>query len=160
VYDTPSGASAALDKLNAQDTPIHIREAVVLVRQGDAAARVEGKKGQSNTGKRIAMGVAAGGLLAMLGPVGLAAGVLGGGAIGGLTGSRVQLGFPEAFLKELQGRLQPDHSALLLLVEYAPDQDPTQVDNLLEGAISHEAIVERLVQEMLTTEEAPVPAGG
>src|SRR5438270_9156839 len=95
VYDTPAGASQALDQLRQvqadAEHPINIREAAVLVRDGDGPPHVQ-DSGQTRAGKGAAMGVAAGGLLAILGPVGLAAGAVAGGALGGLAGSRIHLG--------------------------------------------------------------------
>jgi uncharacterized membrane protein len=162
VYESPGGASEALKQLEQAQKdaqhPIKLREAAVLVRQGDAPPRIEGK-GESGTGKGIAKGVAAGGLLAMLGPIGLVAGAVGGGAIGGVVGSRVDLGFPDTFLKGLQEKLKPDHSALIVLVEHDRDQDPAEVRGILEGAMSQSALVDTLVQDMLATEEPAVAAG-
>jgi uncharacterized membrane protein len=162
VYDTPVGAAEALKQLEQaqQDAqhPIKLREAAVLVREGDGPPRIEGK-GESGTGKGVAKGVAAGGLLAMLGPIGLVAGAVGGGAIGGVIGSRVDLGFPDTFLKGLQQKLQPDHSALIVLVEHDQDEDPAEVRAILEGAVSQSALVDTLVQDMLATEQPTVAAG-
>jgi uncharacterized membrane protein len=161
VYDTPTGASAALDQLRQaqQDAahPLSIRESAVLVREGDAAPRVD-TSGPKGTRKGAAMGAAAGGLLAVLGPIGIVAGAVAGGAVGGLVGSRIQLGFPDAFLHRLQERLKPDHSALVVLLEHDPDQDPEQVRRVLEGAMSQAALVDSLVQEMLATEQTPIAA--
>jgi uncharacterized membrane protein len=162
VYDTLGGATEALTQLEQaqQDAqhPIKIREAAVLVRQGDGPPKIEGK-GESRTGKGVAKGVVAGGLLAMLGPIGLVAGAVGGGAVGGVIGSRVDLGFPDTFLKGLEEKLQPDHSALVVLVEHDRDQDPAEVRGILEGAMSQTALVDTIVQEMLAAEQPPVAAG-
>jgi uncharacterized membrane protein len=161
VYDSPGGASEAMTQLEQaqQDAqhPIKLREAVVLVRQGDGPPKIEGK-GESGTGKGIAKGVAAGGLLAMLGPIGLVAGAVGGGAVGGVIGSRVDLGFPDSFLKGLQEKLKPDHSALIVLVEHDRDQDPAEVRGILEGAMSQSTLVDTLVQDMLAAEQPAVAA--
>jgi uncharacterized membrane protein len=161
VYETPGGAAEALERLRQTQQsaaqPINIREAAVIVREGDAPPKIV-DKGQSGTGKGVAAGVAAGGLLAMLGPIGLVAGAVTGGAIGGLAGSRVDLGFPDAFLRGLQERLKPDHSALVVLVEHDRDQDPAQVRSQLEGAMSQSDLVDTLVQDMLATEHSPVSA--
>jgi uncharacterized membrane protein len=158
VYDTPVGASEALDHLRRaqQDAehPIQIREAAVLVRDGDGPPHVE-KTGQSELGKGVAVGVAAGGLLSMLGPIGLVAGAVAGAAVGGFAGSRVDLGFPDAFLRGLQERLKPDHSALVVLIEHEGDHDSAQVHSLLDGAMSHATLVDALVQELLATEQPP-----
>jgi uncharacterized membrane protein len=161
VYDTSTGAGQALEQLTkAQDSaehPIKIRESAVLVREGDGPAKLSGG-GQTAAGKGAGMGVAAGGLLAMLGPVGLVAGAVAGGAVGAFAGSRVDLGFPETFLKGLEERLKPDHSALIVLVEHELDEDPTEVRAVLDGAISHSSMVDKLVQDMLAAEQPAVPA--
>jgi len=163
VYDTPGAAAEALSSVRASQEqaahPINIREVAVLSRDGDGPPKVD-HKGQSSTGKGAAMGLAAGGLLAALGPIGIVAGLAAGGAIGGFAGSRIELGLPDAFLKSLQQQLKPDHSALILLVERDPDQDPQEVQGVLDGAMSQSALVDSLVQNLLATEHAPVAAGG
>jgi uncharacterized membrane protein len=161
VYDTSTGAAQALEQLRkAQDSaehPIKIRQAAVLVREGDGPAKVT-DGGQSAAGKGAATGVAAGGLLAMLGPIGLVAGAVAGGAVGAFAGSRIDLGFPDAFLKGLEERLKPDHSALVVLVEHELDEDPAEVRGVLDGATSHATMVDTLVQDMLAAEQPAVPA--
>jgi uncharacterized membrane protein len=161
VYDTPTGASEALEQLRqaqqSAEHPINIREAAVLARQGDGPPKVD-EKGHTGLGKGAVTGVAAGGLLAMLGPIGLAAGAIAGGAVGGFAGSRINLGFPDAFLHSLQERLQPDHSALVVLVEHDWNQDPQQVHSVLDDAMSQSTLVDTLVQEMLAAEHPAASA--
>jgi uncharacterized membrane protein len=162
VYDTPVGAGEAFDQLSQSqehaEHPIKIREAAVLVREGDGPTRLEDKGKGKGPGKSVVAGVAVGGMLAMLGPIGLVAGAVAGGAVGGLAGSHVDLGFPKAFLDRLKEGLKPDHSALVLLIEHDWEQDLAEVHSVLAGAMSHDTLVETLVQEMLASEQPPVPA--
>jgi len=43
-------------------------------------------------------------------------------------------------------------------VEHALDEAPAEVRAVLDGAISHAAMVDTLVQDMLATEQPAVPA--
>jgi uncharacterized membrane protein len=79
--------------------------------------------------------------------------------VGGIAGSHIDLGFPDSFLKGLQERLQPNHSALVVLVEHDPDQDSAEVHGVLDGAMSQGALVDAIVQDMLASEQPAVPAG-
>lgn len=155
IYDTPGGAAEALESLrNSQEHtehPINIREVAVLIRDGDAPPHVD-RRAQSKVGKGAAVGAAAGGLLAALGPVGLLVGVAAGGAVGGFAGAHLELGLPDTLLNSMQAALKPDHSALIVLFEHHPDQDSQEVRALLDGAISHASMVDSLVQELLVAE--------
>ena len=147
-YDAPHGASEALEQL--RQAPIAIREAAVLVREGDSPPKVVDKQQSAQgTRKGAAMGIAAGGMLAALGPIGLVAGAVAGGAVGGLAGSRSGHQLPDTFLGGLEERLKPDQSALVVLIEHDAQQDSDQVRAVLEGAMSHTTLVDTLVQEML-----------
>lgn len=156
VYQTPTGASEALDRLQHVQTGaehrINVREAAVLVREDDGPARIE-DRGPGGGRKGAAVGAAAGGLLGVLGPIGLIAGAVAGGAVGGLAGSRINLGFPDAFLQSLQKRLEPGHSALVVLLEHDRDEDPAEVRSVLESAISQTTLIDTLVQDLLAVEQ-------
>jgi uncharacterized membrane protein len=111
-------------------------------------------------GKSVAVGAAAGALMAMLGPVGLVAGAVAGGAIGGVVGPNLQLGFPSAFLQRLQDRLEPNHSALVVLVEHDSAGGLKEALGQVDGIISQDDLVDTVVQEMLAEHPAIETSAG
>jgi hypothetical protein len=101
LFDTLDGAHAAHEYLNEQarqpGKTIRVREAAELVRDADGNARIV-QSSQPSAVKGGAVGAAAGGLLTLLGPIGLAAGVVVGAGVGAVAGPRMDKGFPDAFL--------------------------------------------------------------
>jgi uncharacterized membrane protein len=152
VFDTTDGAQQALDLLReAATTPgpeIKIREAAVLVRDADGTPRIT-QTHQSNTGKGALVGGAAGGLLTLLGPIGFVAGAAVGAGVGAIVGSRADSGLPDAFLERLEKRVEPGHSALVVLVEHGYAQDLMDVLAEPDKAIAGQTMVDTLVQELL-----------
>jgi uncharacterized membrane protein len=158
VFDTLDGAHAAHEYLNEQarqpGKTIRVREAAELVRDADGNARIV-QSSQPSAVKGGAVGAAAGGLLTLLGPIGLAAGLVVGAGVGAAAGPRMDKGFPDAFLKRLETRLAPGQSALIVLVEhdFAEDLAKTLAD--AGHVFAGQQIVDTLVQEMMV-EESPV----
>ena len=61
-------------------------------------------------------------------------------------------------MKSLKERLQPDHSALVVLIEHDAEHDPEEVRKVIDGAMSQPTLVDTLVQELLAAEHPSVPA--
>jgi uncharacterized membrane protein len=63
-------------------------------------------------------GAITGGLVGLLGgPIGVAVGAAAGAAAGGLVAGRIDMGFPDEYLEQLEEGLQPGSSALVILVD-------------------------------------------
>jgi uncharacterized membrane protein len=164
VFDGTDEAQKALDYVRELEhqagRPIHVREAAVLVRDADGTARIK-QSSQPGPGTGAAIGAVTGGLFALLGPLGLVASAAIGGATGAIAGSRLDLGFPDAFLKRLEEKLQPGHSALVLLVEHDQAQDLADSITKYEDVVGGQQLVDTLVQELLVESQPPAdkPSG-
>jgi uncharacterized membrane protein len=130
------------------DATLHIREAAVLVADVNGKLRIT-QSTQAGLGKSAVLGAGAGGLLALLGPIGLAAGVAIGATAGAVVGPKVDLGLPDAFLKRLAERLDPGHSALVVLVEHDQAEGLGNVLAESDRTLGGQQLVDTLVQEML-----------
>jgi uncharacterized membrane protein len=157
VFDSTDGAHKAHDYLNSMANepgrPLRIREWAEFVRDADGTARIV-QSSQPSRGKGAAVGAGAGALLTLLGPVGWVAGAAVGAGVGAVVGPKMDMGFPDEFLKRLEKRLQPGNSALLVLVEHDFAQDLAHALADTDKVIGGQQIVDTLVQEMLV-EEAP-----
>jgi len=70
-------------------------------------------------GKGALFGAVAGGLLGLLGgPAGVIVGAAAGAATGGVAANKIDMGFPDDTLKELQSTLSPGSSAILALIQH------------------------------------------
>ncbi|HET6318280.1 MAG TPA: DUF1269 domain-containing protein [Chloroflexota bacterium] len=152
VFDDPSGARKALDYVHNLEQqagrPIHIRESAILVRDAEGKPRIE-QSSQPSVKKGAVVGAAAGGLLTLLGPLGFAAGAAIGGGLGAAAGPKMDMGFPDAFLKRLESKLQPGHSALVLLSEHDFAQNLAETLATYDNVVGGQKLVDTLVQELL-----------
>ena len=70
-------------------------------------------------GKGALFGAIAGGVVGLLGgPIGVVIGAAAGAATGGFAASKIDMGFPDDTLKELQTTLKPNSSAILALIQH------------------------------------------
>ena len=121
----------------------------------NAAVMTKDKKGKVSiketqdvgAGKGALFGAIAGGLVGLLGgPVGVVVGAAAGAATGGVAASKIDMGFPDDTLKELQGSLTDGSSAILALIQHE------WVDRVVEELEKHEAALFRqaLKEELVT----------
>ena len=66
----------------------------------------------------------------------------------------MDMGFPDAFLKRLEERLEPGHSALVVLVEHDEAHDLAEALRASDDVVGGQQIVDTLVQEMLVENKA------
>jgi uncharacterized membrane protein len=152
VFNEPGKAHEALEYLeymaHSPGRPLRIREAAELVRDMDGTPRIV-QSSQPSLLKGAVIGGAAGGLLTLLGPLGFVAGAAIGAGIGAAAGPKMDMGFPDAFLDRLEHRLEPGHSALVVLVEHDFARDLTDALEDSDKVIGGQQIVDTLVQELL-----------
>ena len=162
VFNEPGKAHEALEWLqmaaNNPDKPVKIRESAELVRDADGKTRIT-QSGQPSAGKGAALGAATGGLMALLGPIGLVAGAVVGAGAGAVIGPKWDMGFPDAFLKNLEERLEPGHSALVVLVDHESAQNLTETLAGRKDVMEGQQLVDTLVQELLVETSPPETAG-
>lgn len=96
------------------------------------------------------MGAITGGLVGLLaGPGGAVIGALAGLGIGGAAGKRIDKGFSDKFLKNLQEYLQPGSAAVILLVEHQWVRSVADSMGGLEGIVLQQPLTDRLVEDLM-----------
>ena len=97
---------------------IMLVNAAVMVK--DEKGKVKLKETQDLDSKQGALfGAIAGGLIGLLGgPAGVLVGAAAGAATGGVAAHKIDMGFPDETLKEIQGALTPGSSAILALIQH------------------------------------------
>ncbi len=145
VYDDPDGALAMRDTLKsvAHMGKISLDDSAVVVKDADGKVHV---KHQLDRGVKI--GAGAGGFLGLLlagifFPVG---GLVLGAIAGGLIGASTDSGISHKFVKEVSEEIQPNSSALFVIVR---DGDPA----VALSAVRQQKGTGKLFQTTLSSEE-------
>jgi len=120
AFNDPDKAEEVLKDLKKleKDGVINLVNAAVIIK--DAKGKGSFKETQDvGTGKGALFGAIAGGLVGLLGgPVGVVIGAAAGAATGGVTAHKIDMGFPDDTLKELEDTLKPNTSAILALIRH------------------------------------------
>ena len=106
------------------------------------------------SGKGALFGAIAGGLIGLLGgPAGVIVGAAAGAATGGVAANKIDMGFPDDTLKELQDTLTPGSSAILALIQHEwVDRVVEELDKF-GAALFRQALKEELVAQLGEEEE-------
>jgi uncharacterized membrane protein/sporulation protein YlmC with PRC-barrel domain len=121
VFDDPGGAKEALKflkQLKREKKIVALRNAAVLVK--DEQGQTSVSEMQDVDPKHGAIfGAITGGLVGLAaGPIGAIVGAAAGAATGRATAKRVDMGFSNKYLQDVQDKLKPGSSALVALVEH------------------------------------------
>ncbi len=120
AFNEEGKAKEALDTLKAlaKEDIIMIVNAAVMTK--DEKGKVSLKETEDVDSKRGALfGAIAGGLIGLLGgPAGVIIGAAAGAATGGVAANKIDMGFPNDTLKEIQATLTPGSSAILALIQH------------------------------------------
>ena len=158
VFDNPDQAAETLEFVEDlhRRHVIKILNAAVLIKdkEGNVSLRdtrdIDARKGRL-------LGAVTGGLIGLLaGPGGAVIGALAGAGTGAAAGKRIDMGFSDKFLQNLQQYLQPGSSALILLVEHGWAQKASEAMAGREGVVFQQTITDKLVEDLL---EAGKPEG-
>jgi uncharacterized membrane protein len=170
AFDTPDEADRVLTELTRlqKEYLLDLEDAVVAIRQPD------GKVNLKQSISLVGVGAASGGLygamwgtlvgLLFLNPLaGLAIGGLAGAGSGALSGSLVDYGIDDKFIRSLAENLQPNTSALFVLVRKAqPEKVLAELSHfrgrVLRSSLSPEQ--EARLQAALSGTAAGVTSGG
>ena len=117
------------DEGKASEVLKHLRglekeDVILLVNAAILKKDINGKVSLEETedirpGKGAVFGAIAGGLIGLLGgSLGVVVGATVGAATGSLAAGKIDMGFPDETLKELQETLKPNSSAILALIQY------------------------------------------
>ena len=135
AFGEESKAGEALESLRQleKDETIALINAAVMVK--DEKGKISIKETQDvRGGKGALFGAIAGGLIGLIGgPVGVIVGAAAGAATGGVAASKIDMGFPDDTLKEIQEVLKPGSSAILALIQHE------WVDRVVEELEKHQA---------------------
>jgi uncharacterized membrane protein len=119
VFPEPAKAGLVMNEVQAEVKAGKLRvfSSAWIAKDSDGYTTI--KEGQDVDARSGALfGALVGGLIGLLGgPAGAVIGAAAGAATGGVAASRVDLGFENPFLEEVQSTLKPSTSALLLMME-------------------------------------------
>jgi uncharacterized membrane protein len=144
-------AREALDY--AQDLHKHqvvtLLNAALLVKDQDGTVSVVDTR-EIDPKKGRVLGAITGGLVGLIaGPGGAIVGALAGLGAGGAAGKRIDEGFSDEFLKNLQDHLQPGSAAVILLVEHQWRRSAAESLAGQEGFIFQQSLTDKLVEDLL-----------
>lgn len=157
AFGDEARAGAVLKDLKTleKDGVILLVNAAVMVKEDDGKLSIKETEDVSS-GKGALFGAVAGGLIGLLGgPVGVIIGAAAGAATGGVAASKIDMGFPDDTLKELESSLTPGSSAILALIQH---QWVDAVVSELEKAgakIFHQALKEELSAQLSESQDKP-----
>ena len=142
AYNEEDKADKVLEALKELDKTgiIAVLNAAVLVMDKDG--KVKWRETEDVDAKRGAIfGAIAGGLVGLLGgPAGVIVGAAAGAAAGGVAAHKIDMGFSDEYLKEIQSSLKPGSSAIIALVEHEWVEKVIQEMNEFEGQLFQQAL--------------------
>jgi uncharacterized membrane protein len=158
AFKTPDKASEALEFVqDLQRRKIFkILSAAVVVKDENGKTTVK-ETGDLDAKQGRLLGAVTGGLLGLAaGPVGAVVGAIAGAGTGGVAAKWIDMGISDSFLSGIQEHLQPDTSALIVLVEeeWAAKASESLAD--LEGFTCQQTLTDELVERLLA--ETPAEA--
>jgi len=151
VFDDPLKADEALDQIKQlqRSKSLKILSAAVVVKEQDGKTSVK-EVGDMSAGGGAKRGALIGGALAVLGPVGIIAGVVGGAVVGGVAAKVSDSGFKNKFLALAQERIKPGTSGLLVVVEHDWVNSLADVLSGLPGVMVQTTLTDKIVDELLS----------
>ena len=128
---------------------LKIINAAVLVKEEDGTTSVSDTRDiEPRRGRWL--GAITGGLIGLVGgPAGVIIGALAGAGAGHVAADKIDFGFSDKFLAELEEHLQPGKSALILLTEHRWGDDLRGILGGGEGVLLQQTITDALVEELL-----------
>jgi uncharacterized membrane protein len=156
VFDTPDGASSGLEFIQDlhRQQRIKVRSAAVVIKDADGEVSIKETADLDVRGGRL-VGAITGGLVGLLGgPVGMVIGALAGLGVGGAAAKRIDVGLPDKFLEEVQEHLQPNSSALIMLVQAHWKHTVGEELSGLTGVVLQQTISDEVVARLMGDEEA------
>jgi len=142
-----------LKQIDKEDL-IDVINAAVLVKDSDGKVSIK-ETADPDTKQGALIGALAGGLIGLLGgPAGVVLGASAGAAVGGVAAHKIDLGFDDDYLKEVQESLPPGSSAIIALIEHE------WVEKVIEYLEANEAqIIQREISDEITRQLTEVGQG-
>jgi uncharacterized membrane protein len=133
AFQDEEQATTTLNELRTMEREgvIEVLNAAVLKKRGDGKVSIRETE-DVDTLRGTIFGALTGGLIGLIGgPAGAIAGAAAGAATGGFAARKIDMGFPNDTLEELQETLQPGTSAILALIEHEwVDQVIDELENI------------------------------
>jgi uncharacterized membrane protein/sporulation protein YlmC with PRC-barrel domain len=126
-----------------------IRNMAVLVKEQDGKTTVR-ETADVDAGQGALFGAIVGGLVGVLGgPAGVVLGAAAGAATGHVAAGKIDRGFSDEYLKQIQDGLQPGSSALVTLVEKKSVEKVVEALADLDGQLVRQQLTDNIVQQLL-----------
>jgi uncharacterized membrane protein/sporulation protein YlmC with PRC-barrel domain len=161
VFEGTEKAAGAFEELRMMHLrgSLNLRSAAVMVKDNDGQTSLH-ERGDVDATHGTLFGAVTGGLIGLLGgPIGAVVGAAAGAATGRAAAKRIDMGFSEDFLQGLRDRLQPDSSALIVLIEHEWRHKVTEALAGVEGVVLEEALAEGVVAEFLGESDEATDTG-
>lgn len=155
VFPTPDQAQGLLKLVQDQEDERKLRlvDLAVLERSQEGVARIIETR-EIKGAKGALLGALAGGMLGLFaGPAGALLGAAAGAAAGGIAAYRLDFGFSDQFLKDINQALQPGTSAILILVENPWVEHLLDVIEPVPGKTFRHAVRSQLIEQLKKTFE-------
>lgn len=153
VFPSPLQAASVLEIVRAMEKERRLRLVDLATLEHDRQGKMKiTETREVKAGKGALLGAFVGGLLGLFGgPAGALVGAAAGATAAGIAAQKIDFGFSDKFLKEINQALKPGSSAILILVE------ETWVGPLLEtlepapGKLFRHALRAKLVEQLRET---------
>jgi uncharacterized membrane protein/sporulation protein YlmC with PRC-barrel domain len=146
AVDKAEQAQASLKTL-AQQTGTEIRNTAIVIKEADS--KIKSKETGDVDAKRGALfGAVTGGLIGLLGgPVGAVIGAAAGAATGSVAADRIDRGFSNTYLEQIEDHLKPGRSALVTLVEQTSVEKVIAALANLNGKVIQQKLTDDVVSQ-------------
>ena len=125
-----------------------VQNAAKILKDKDGKARIS-EIDDVGTTKGALFGALTGGLIGLLGgPVGVVMGAAAGAATGGIAARRIDMGFPEEFLEELDRHLCPGSAAIVAVVRREWLDDVMKTLSGFPGKMLHLELTEDVISQV------------
>jgi uncharacterized membrane protein len=148
-------AAQGLDVLKklAKDKEIKLHNTALVTKDADGKTSLKEAE-DMDTGHGALFGAITGGIIGLLGgPVGVVVGAAAGAATGGAAAHWIDMGFDNDDLKSLQESLQPDSSAIVILIESAGADHVSDALDELGGERLQQTLTDEMVEQILNQRE-------
>jgi uncharacterized membrane protein len=137
----------------AKKDELAVLNTAVLVKHQDGKTSI--REAEDVDAKHGALfGAITGGLIGLLGgPAGVVIGAAAGAATGGVAAAKIDMGFPDEYLKALQEGMQPGSSALVTLVEVEWVEQVADALSGLQGQVLRQEVSAELAAQLTAQEE-------
>jgi uncharacterized membrane protein len=156
TFSDVGGAQEAMQALRAsakQGGP-RVLNAAVLVKDADGRAGISESE-DVDPRQGVVFGAITGGLVGLLaGPAGAIVGGVAGAVTARAAARRIDMGFPDEYLKKLEDALQPGTSALVTLVEQSSLPGVTDALGAFEGDLMQHALTDDLLERLAAEGQA------